>query len=272
MDLAKEKGRSSWLEALPILEHQFYLSRKDFRDGLCLRYGWTPDRLPSTCICGSAFDVDHAMSCPTGGLPLIRHNEMRDLLALTISEVCFDVTTEPHLESGDNQAENEGNKVDAVELENFRLDIRAREFWRGSLEVALLDVRVFNPFAASAITSPLEQLNRCNELEKRRKYEARVTAENCSFTPLIFSTSGECSQLTRTFLKKPALKLSEKKTSTYSQALCWLRSRLSFSLLRSAVMCLRRCRKRPLKKFVKPAAVLSAAGLLLDLIILKVRQ
>ena len=236
MDLAKEKGGSSWLEALPIQEHQFNLSRKEFRDGL--RYGWTPDRLPSTCICGSAFDVAHAMSCPTGGLPSIRQNEMRDLLALTMSEVCFDVTTEPHLESGDNQAENEGNGVDTVEPEKLRLDIRARGFWGGSLEVALFDVRVFNPFAASAITTPLEQLYRRNELEKHRKYEARMTAENCSFTPLIFSMSGGCSQLTGRFLKKLALKLSEKKTSTYSQALRWLRTRLSLSLLRSAMMCL----------------------------------
>ena len=148
----QEKGGSSWLEALLIQEHQFNLSRKEFRDGL--RYGWTPDRLPSTCICGSAFDVAHAMLCPTGGLPSIRHNEMRDLLALTMSEVCFDVTTEPHLESGDNQAKNEGNGVDAVEPEILRLDIRARGFWGGSLEVALFDARVFNPFAASAITHP----------------------------------------------------------------------------------------------------------------------
>ena len=94
-DLAKEKGGSSWREALPIQEHQFNLSRKEFRDCLCLRYGWTPDRLPSACVCGSAFDVDHAMSCPTGGLRSIRHNEMRDLLALTMSEVYFDVQQSP---------------------------------------------------------------------------------------------------------------------------------------------------------------------------------
>ena len=128
--------------------------------------------------------------------------------------------------------------------------------------MALFYVRVLNPFAASAITTPLEQLYRRKKLEKRRKHEVRVTAENCRFTPLIYSTSGGCSQLTGRFLKKLALKLSEKKTSTYSQALCWLCTHLSFSLLRSAVMCSRSCRKRPLKKFVKPAAVLSVAGLL----------
>ena len=57
--------------------------------------------------------------------------------------------------------------MDAVEPENLRLDIRAKGFCGGSLEVVLFDVRVFNPFAASAITTPLEQLYRRNELEKR---------------------------------------------------------------------------------------------------------
>ena len=263
MDLAREKGGSSWLEALSVQEHQFNLSKTELRDGLCLRYGWTPDRLAVTCICGSAFDIAHAMSCPTGGLPSLRHNEMCDLLALTISEVCFDVTIEPKLEqSAENQPECDGVRADAVEPENLRLDICARGFWGGSLEVALFDVRVFNPFAASAISTPLDQLYRRNEAEKRRKYEARATAENCSFTPLIFSTSGGCSLLTGKFLKKLALKLSQKKTSMYSQALCWLCTRLSFSLLRSAVMCLRSCRRRQIKKFVELAAALSATGLL----------
>ena len=97
MELAKEKGTSSWLEALPVQEHDFSLSKSEFRDGLCLRYGWTPARLPETCVCGKAFVTVHALSCPTGGLPSIRHNEMRDLLALSLSEVCSDVATEPYL-------------------------------------------------------------------------------------------------------------------------------------------------------------------------------
>ena len=79
-------------------EHEFSLSKSEFRDGLCLRYEWTPTRLPGTCVCGKAFDTAHALSRPTGSLPPIRHNEMWDLLALSLSDVCSDVATEPYLD------------------------------------------------------------------------------------------------------------------------------------------------------------------------------
>lgn len=258
MDLAKEKGASLWLEALPIKEHQFNLSKGEFRDGLCLRYGWTPPRLPDGCVCGSTFNIPHALSCPTGGLPAIRHNEIRDLIAASMSEVCVDITTEPHLEPPEEQQAEEPG-----EGEHARLDIGARGFWGGRHEMAFFDVRVFNPFASSAANISLTQLYRRHEAEKRRKYEARVIAENGSFTPLVFSTSGGCSPLTSTFMRKLAIKLSEKRAEPYSQVLCWLRTRVTFSLLRSAVMCLRGCRrKHPMKGLIEPVAALSAAGLI----------
>ena len=37
--LAKEKGASVWLTALPIEEHSFLLTKSEFCDALCLRYG-----------------------------------------------------------------------------------------------------------------------------------------------------------------------------------------------------------------------------------------
>ena len=42
MDLAQEKGASSWLTALPIDEFGFTLHKSAFRDALALRYGWPP--------------------------------------------------------------------------------------------------------------------------------------------------------------------------------------------------------------------------------------
>ena len=46
-----------------------------------LRYGWPPLRTPTLCACGASFSVDHVLSCPKGGLPSLRHNEIRDLTA-----------------------------------------------------------------------------------------------------------------------------------------------------------------------------------------------
>ena len=50
---------------------------------------------PTSCVCGSRFSVEHALSCPRGAFPIIRHNEIRDLTASVLTEVCHDVRVEP---------------------------------------------------------------------------------------------------------------------------------------------------------------------------------
>ncbi len=72
---------------LPIAEHIFALHKGTFCDALCLRYGRQPSRLPSHCVCGVNFTVEHALSCPCGGLPSIRNNDVRDLTAKLFTEV-----------------------------------------------------------------------------------------------------------------------------------------------------------------------------------------
>ena len=67
MDLAKEKGASSWLTSLPIKEFGFCLHKGAFSDALALRYGWPLSRTPSHCACGNSFTVEHTLSCPRGG-------------------------------------------------------------------------------------------------------------------------------------------------------------------------------------------------------------
>ena len=54
--------------------------------------------LPTYCVCGSRFSVEHALSCPRGALPIICHNEIRDLTASVLTEVCHDVRVEPVLQ------------------------------------------------------------------------------------------------------------------------------------------------------------------------------
>ena len=61
--LAKEKGSSSWLTALPLAEHSFTLHKGAFHDALALRYGWTPSNLPANCGCGSCPDLCQRRLC-----------------------------------------------------------------------------------------------------------------------------------------------------------------------------------------------------------------
>ena len=85
----------SWLVALPIVEHGFLLHKSAFKDALCLRYGWQPADLPSECVCGAGFTVEHALSCSRGVFRSLRHSEVRDLSAQMLSDVCVDVAIEP---------------------------------------------------------------------------------------------------------------------------------------------------------------------------------
>ena len=87
-----------WLTVLPIETHGFVLSKSEFGDIFCLQYGWRPPYLPDTCTCYHIFTINHAMSCSKGGFSTIRLNELRDVLAGMMSDVCCDVHTEPTLQ------------------------------------------------------------------------------------------------------------------------------------------------------------------------------
>ena len=44
------------------------------------------------------FSVEHAFSCSHGGFPSLRHNEIRDITAGLLTEVCSNVEIEPSLQ------------------------------------------------------------------------------------------------------------------------------------------------------------------------------
>ena len=262
MDLAQEKGSSSWLTALPLEEHNFTLHKGAFRDALSLRYGWLPLNIPSSCACGTPFSVEHALSCPKGGFPSIRHNEIRDTVGGWLSEVCKDVCIEPNLQPITGEALN-GNS--AITEDGARLDIAANGFWGGRHERAYFDVRVFNPHAPSNRQQNLASTYRKHERVKIRGYEQRVReVEHGSFTPLVMSLSGGVGKAANITYKRLASMLSEKWNQNYSCTLAWMRCKLSFSLLRSSIQCIRGARSasgRAFKPTLLPAdLVVSEAG------------
>ena len=73
------------------------LTKSDFRNGIAIRYGLPLDGLSDNCACGAAMSVDHTFTCPCGGYPTSRHNELHDIFAGAIAEVVQDVDTEPML-------------------------------------------------------------------------------------------------------------------------------------------------------------------------------
>lgn len=235
--LAAEKGASAWLTTLPIARHDFHLSKADFRDAACLRYGWPPPRTPGTCACGAPFSTSHALSCPRGGFPTVRHNELRDLCAGLLSEVCHNVSTEPHLQPIEGE---QFSTAMASTADGARCDIAANGFWGGRFERTLFDVRVFDPNVPSNLSSSIPALYRRCERNKRNVYEQRVRqVEHASFAPLVWSVTGGASPGTAAFLKRLALLLAERKEESYSSTIHWLRCRVNFALLRSSITCIR---------------------------------
>ena len=108
---------------------------------LSLWYGLLPLNTTKNCHCGTSFSVDHAMVCPFGGYPTIRHNEVHDLTATLLTEVCHNVATEPALQpiTAETFPYSTANTSDDV-----CLNVKARGFWcRG--QDAFFDVRVFYP-------------------------------------------------------------------------------------------------------------------------------
>ena len=120
-----------------------------------------------------------------------------------------------------------------------RADIHARGFW-GQRQSAFFDVRVFHPNARSYCQSSIPSLYRRQELQKKREYGDRIReVEQASFTPLVFTTTGGMGKEAVVFYRHLSDLLSRRSSTTYSRTLAWMKCALSFSLLRSATVCIR---------------------------------
>ena len=240
LDLATEKGSSAWLTVLPLQDLGFNLNKREFRDAVKLRYDWPVKDIPSTCACGEAFTVDHSMICKLGGFITQRHNELRDLEAEFLSMVCNDVEIEPVLQDISGEHLNRGSN----KAQDARLDIHARGFWERHRS-AFFDVRVCHPNAVSYRDLEPQQIYRIHENEKKRLYSERVLdIEHGTFTPLVFTTTGGMGKECLKYHSRLAQLIAIKKGEQYAKTISWIRTRTSFALLRSALVCLRGSRTR----------------------------
>ena len=211
--------------------------------------------LPSHCVCNAPCNISHALSCPTGGIPSIRHNELRDSLASLMDEVSSDVTIKPELQP----LANEGFAGRTTSRDDgARREIAATGFWGCGSQRAFFDVRVFNPCAQSFRFLTLKSAYLCNEQEKTRKYQQRVCEiEHRSLMPLVFTTAGGMGKAATVFIKRLANKIARKHQEPYSGTIDWLRTIISLALLRLAFSALRGTRKLGIRPFQLPSVMLA---------------
>ena len=240
-DLAQLKGASAWLNSLPLKDEGYELNKREFFDAVQLRYRWGLKRLPLNCACKkSKFDADHALQCTTGGFIHKRHDRVRDAFAKLLNDVAYDVRVEPPLQPLTGESLNRS----ANRQDEARLDIAARGFWQDDA-MAFFDVRVFNPFAKTYIKTKLDAaFKQQNEKEKKTSYNQRVMdIEHGSFTPIVLSAYGGFGRETERFVSNLIHKIAEKKDMPVSVTANYIRTKISFILVKPQVLCMRGSRK-----------------------------
>ena len=82
-----------------------------------------------------------------------------------------------------------------------------------------------------------------HESLKSQKFEQRILdVEKSNFVPLVFSCMRGAEPSTMRTTKQLASKTAEKKDESYSDAVTYISSKISFDLMRCAIICLRACR------------------------------
>ena len=92
---SRDKGASSWLTAVPLVDQGLVLNKQEFRGSLRPRFNMPLSDLPSQCFCGEKFTVGHALSCKKGGFVAQRHYGVCNLLTSFVSKVCTNVAVQP---------------------------------------------------------------------------------------------------------------------------------------------------------------------------------
>ena len=117
-----------------------------------------------------SFNLQHALSCPKGGLVITRHNELKNLTAEILGKVHKNVVIEPLLtpltEEEFPKSSNTSNQA--------RVDVSARGLWINR-QTVFCEVRVFNPLARCHLHHSLPAVHKKNESKKKWEY---ITSES----------------------------------------------------------------------------------------------
>ena len=148
-----------------------------------MQYGWLLSNVPTTWAYYSKYDFQDNMTCKKGRLVSLGHNDIRDLTAKILREICNDIKLETNL------IPLTGERLQyrsAITGNESRLDIRFQSFWVRGQEV-FLDMWIFDPNANRYLNITLPRCQEINEREKKRNYDNRtLQIEHGTFTPLVF--------------------------------------------------------------------------------------
>ena len=90
-----------------------------------------------TITCDKCFTVEHVLSCLYGGFPTICDNEVRDITAYPMSNICYNVGTKPTLQPiSDERLHHSRANTD----EGAHVDIKAEGFWENNRQCAFLPI------------------------------------------------------------------------------------------------------------------------------------
>ena len=186
----------------------------------------------------------------------IRHNTIRDLTAKMLTEVCKDVSVEPHLHPITGETLDE---VTANTSDEARLDIATRGFWVSGKN-AFFDIRVFNPVPGRYRNSEIPKACELNEKEKVKTIQATsISIEHGSFTHLVFTTMGGMGRESKLFYKRHSELLADSRSDHISITTTWVRRKVIFALMRFVVLCLRGSRI-PWNKDLLPSSISNSAS------------
>ena len=180
---SRDKGASSWLTAVPLVDQGLVLNKQEFRDSLRLRYNMPLSDLPSKCVCGEKYTVCHALSCKKGGFVAQRHDGVRNLLTSLIGKVCTNVEVEPQLQPLDNERLNFRSAKQAR-----RQEWTSRQGAFGLVElqpffIIIIYVRVTYVYSKRNHGKETSTILKEQEEDKKRKYQQRVLdVQKGSFT------------------------------------------------------------------------------------------
>ena len=263
--LARCCSTGAWLTARPGILERTYLSAQEWRDGVYLRYGMTPQGLPAICDgCNRHNSTNHALNCPFGGMVIQRHNEIRDELAAITNELfpSSAITLEPTLSITPASTIPTGQHIHhdtpapTTDLpiatttpatpaisNRERGDIAIRGlFERGTN--AIIDVKLANLDSPSYRSQDPEKVLLNQETIKRQKYKAICETRRESFHPFVASTDGMLAPEATKILQHLAQITAEKQQTPYSAIVKHLRLRISITLVKAAHHCLRESRKK----------------------------